>query len=162
MLDPPLAEQIGETLRLLDGNRTDEDGLPALIEPVDNIKYDTVAQIPGLLAYLEKTMKELDYNLKDFLRVPHITFKDDPNWVAPLNMVVLDVVFGVRNGGAAAPGRSLVRGAAAPRAPAQRAEAARGPVSPRRRPGARWPPRRCRRPDPGSRGATPRRRAFDL
>ena len=44
-----------------------------LIEPVDTIKYDTVAQIPGLLSYLEKTMKEADYNLKDFLRILYTT-----------------------------------------------------------------------------------------
>jgi len=40
-----------------------------LIEPVDNIKYDTEAQIPALMTYLEATLKELDYNLKDFLRI---------------------------------------------------------------------------------------------
>jgi len=40
-----------------------------LIEPVDGIKYDTEASIPALITLLEKDMKELDYNLKDFLRI---------------------------------------------------------------------------------------------
>ncbi len=44
-----------------------------LIEPVDNIKYDTEAQIPALMTYLEKTLKEADYNLKDFLRILYNT-----------------------------------------------------------------------------------------
>lgn len=44
-----------------------------LIEPVDHIKYDTQASIPELLDYLEKTMKEVDYNLKDFLRILYNT-----------------------------------------------------------------------------------------
>jgi hypothetical protein len=44
-----------------------------LIEPVDNIKYDTESQIPALMALLEKNMKEADYNLKDFLRILYNT-----------------------------------------------------------------------------------------
>ncbi|MDZ8119591.1 DUF1549 domain-containing protein [Pontiella sp. NLcol2] len=44
-----------------------------LIEPVDHIKYDTQAQIPALMTYLEKIMKEADYNLKDFLRILYNT-----------------------------------------------------------------------------------------
>lgn len=44
-----------------------------LIEPIDNIKYDTEAQIPALMTYLEKTLKEADYNLKDFLRILYNT-----------------------------------------------------------------------------------------
>ncbi len=40
-----------------------------LIEPVDEIKYDTKPVIPELLDLLEKTMKATDYNLKDFLRI---------------------------------------------------------------------------------------------
>jgi hypothetical protein len=44
-----------------------------LIEPVDNIKYSTEPAIPALLTLLEKTMKEVDYNLKDFLRILYNT-----------------------------------------------------------------------------------------
>ncbi|MEE9368484.1 MAG: DUF1549 domain-containing protein [Pontiella sp.] len=44
-----------------------------LIEPVDNIKYDTEATIPALLTLLEKNMKLVDYNLKDFLRILYNT-----------------------------------------------------------------------------------------
>ncbi|MDF7807098.1 DUF1549 domain-containing protein [Pontiellaceae bacterium B12219] len=44
-----------------------------LIEPVDNIKYDTESQIPALMALLEKNMKETNYNLKDFLRILYNT-----------------------------------------------------------------------------------------
>jgi hypothetical protein len=44
-----------------------------LIEPVDNIKYDTEAQIPALLSLLEDNMKAVDYNLKDFLRILYNT-----------------------------------------------------------------------------------------
>jgi len=44
-----------------------------LIEPVDNIKYDTQPSIPGLLNLLERYMKQVDYNLKDFLRILYNT-----------------------------------------------------------------------------------------
>jgi len=44
-----------------------------LIEPVDQIKYDTEAIIPDVLTHLEKTMKMADYNLKDFLRILYNT-----------------------------------------------------------------------------------------
>jgi hypothetical protein len=44
-----------------------------LIEPVDQIKYDTEATIPKLLDLLEKNMKAVDYNLKDFLRILYHT-----------------------------------------------------------------------------------------
>lgn len=44
-----------------------------LIEPVDQIKYDSEARIPELLALLEETMKTADYNLKDFLRILYNT-----------------------------------------------------------------------------------------
>ena len=44
-----------------------------LIEPVDNIKYDTVSQIPALMNLLEDIMKQADYNLKDFLRILYNT-----------------------------------------------------------------------------------------
>jgi hypothetical protein len=44
-----------------------------LIEPVDNIKYDTEAQIPQLMDLLAELMQEVDYNLKDFLRILYNT-----------------------------------------------------------------------------------------
>ncbi len=44
-----------------------------LIEPTDTIKFDTMATIPPLMDFLEKTMKELNYNLKDFLRILYNT-----------------------------------------------------------------------------------------
>lgn len=44
-----------------------------LIEPVDNMMDDTTATNPELMAYLEKTMYALDYDLKEFLRVLYNT-----------------------------------------------------------------------------------------
>jgi hypothetical protein len=44
-----------------------------LIEPIDQIKYDTEAIIPEVLTLLEKTMKMADYNMKDFLRILYNT-----------------------------------------------------------------------------------------
>ena len=44
-----------------------------LIEPVDNMMDDTTATNPALMAYLEKTMYALDYDLKEFLRVLYNT-----------------------------------------------------------------------------------------
>ncbi len=44
-----------------------------LIEPIDQIKYDTEAIIPEVLTHLERTMKISEYNLKDFLRVLYNT-----------------------------------------------------------------------------------------
>ncbi len=40
-----------------------------LIEPVDDIRDDTVASDPELMAFLEKTMVELDYDLRAFQAV---------------------------------------------------------------------------------------------
>ena len=44
-----------------------------LIEPVDSIKYNTQPAIPELLTVLQKNMKLVDYNLKDFLRILYNT-----------------------------------------------------------------------------------------
>jgi len=40
-----------------------------LIEPVDDIKEDTKASNPELMAHLEKVMSDVDYDLRRFLRV---------------------------------------------------------------------------------------------
>jgi hypothetical protein len=45
----------------------------ALIEPVDDIKDDTVAANPGLMALLEDLMREVDYDLRAFLEILYTT-----------------------------------------------------------------------------------------
>jgi len=45
----------------------------ALIEPVDDIKDDTVAAHPGLMTLLEKLMREVDYDLRAFLEILYST-----------------------------------------------------------------------------------------
>lgn len=44
-----------------------------LIEPVDNLTDESVAEAPELMAYLEKLMRALDYDLKQFQRVLYNT-----------------------------------------------------------------------------------------
>ncbi len=44
-----------------------------LIEPVDNLTDDSVADSPELMAYLEKLMRSLNYDLKQFQRVLYNT-----------------------------------------------------------------------------------------
>jgi hypothetical protein len=44
-----------------------------LIEPVDDFKDGTVASNPALMQYLEKLMKDLNYDLKEFQRVLYNT-----------------------------------------------------------------------------------------
>ncbi len=44
-----------------------------LIEPVDDIKDDTQASNPALMAYLTELMKSLKYNQKEFLRIIYNT-----------------------------------------------------------------------------------------
>lgn len=44
-----------------------------LIEPVDNLTAESVADIPELMTYLEQLMVSLDYDLKQFLRVVYNT-----------------------------------------------------------------------------------------
>jgi hypothetical protein len=44
-----------------------------LVEPVDNLKYDSEASIPALLDYISQLMIDVDYNSKDFLRVMFAT-----------------------------------------------------------------------------------------
>ena len=45
----------------------------ALIEPVDDIKDDTVAANPGLMTLLEDLMREVDYDLRAFLEILYTT-----------------------------------------------------------------------------------------
>ncbi len=45
----------------------------ALIEPVDDIRDDTVAVLPELLTLLEKLMREVDYDLRAFLEILYST-----------------------------------------------------------------------------------------
>ncbi|MGJ8651768.1 MAG: DUF1549 domain-containing protein [Opitutaceae bacterium] len=40
-----------------------------LIEPVDNLTAESVAESPELMAFLESLMKSLDYDLKQYLRI---------------------------------------------------------------------------------------------
>jgi len=44
-----------------------------LIEPIDNLSDESVADSPELLAFLETLMKAVDYDLKQFLRVLYFT-----------------------------------------------------------------------------------------
>jgi hypothetical protein len=44
-----------------------------VIEPVDDMKDDTVPANPELMAFLESEMKRLDYNLREFLRILYYT-----------------------------------------------------------------------------------------
>lgn len=44
-----------------------------LIEPVDDMKDDTVASNPELMQFLEEEMKRLDYNLREFMRIIYYT-----------------------------------------------------------------------------------------
>ncbi len=45
----------------------------ALIEPVDDIKDDTLAANPGLMKLLEDLMREVDYDLRGFLEILYTT-----------------------------------------------------------------------------------------
>jgi len=45
----------------------------ALIEPLDDIKDDTIAAHPELMALLEKLMREVDYDLRSFLEILYST-----------------------------------------------------------------------------------------
>jgi len=44
-----------------------------LIEPVDDMKDNTVASNPELMSYLESEMKRLNYNTREFLRILYYT-----------------------------------------------------------------------------------------
>lgn len=45
----------------------------ALIEPVDDIKDDTLAELPRLMTLLETLMREVDYDLRSFLEILYST-----------------------------------------------------------------------------------------
>jgi hypothetical protein len=58
-----------------------------LFEPVDNLDEDPTVSHPGLLVYIEKLMREVDYDIKDFMRVLYNTrtfqFAPNPEEVDP-------------------------------------------------------------------------------
>jgi hypothetical protein len=58
-----------------------------LFEPVDNLDEDPAVSHPGLLVYLEKLMTQVDYDMKEFMRVLYNTrtfqFAPNPEEVDP-------------------------------------------------------------------------------